>query len=649
MVASLFNILFFLIPLIFFKNTSEIFEFNKIIVLYVTTLLISLAWIYKSISHQKIIFRRTILDIPIVFYLIILFLSTLLSTDSRTSWFGYYSRFNGGLFSQLCYFILYWACVSNLTKKYFYQILYSAIIGTFTASLLAILEHFNFSFTCGAMGLAWNNSCWVQDVSARVFSTFGQPNWLAAVAAALIPIVWSFSLQKSKRSIIFYFLFLIFLITIFYTKSRSGLLAVSLEIVIFWGFILFKYKKEFLNKLIINLLIIALCFVLIRLPSIYKKEELSDIHGPALETGGTESSTIRKYVWMGAINIFKSYPVLGTGPETFAFAFPGFKPVEHNLTSEWDFVYNKSHNEFLNILATIGILGFFSYLVLIIISLRQLMKPVDLKFKIGLISGYLGILTTNFFGFSVVYTSLLFFIFPALSVIYHNNDAKESRTKKFLPWQLTLTSFISLIIVFAIYKIYIYWSADINYNLGRLNGRAKNFEAAQNYLTKAIDASPNEPLYLAEMAVVLTETTKTQSDIDQVLDLSETSIRLSPYNQNLKRSYATSLSRLSKYDKSYLLKAVDVVNAASTQSKTDPKLFYQLGLLYLKTGQNEEGLKALEKAVELKPNYKEGRFALGLTYIDFEENEKARRELKYILENIDPNDELTKKYLDGVK
>lgn len=648
MVATLFNILFFLIPLIFYKNTSEIFEFNKIIILYITTLVISLAWIYKSISQQKIIFRRTILDIPFVFYLIILLLSTLLSIDPRTSWFGYYSRFNGGFYSQICYIVLYWAGVSNLTKKHVFQILYSAIIGTLIASILAILEHFNFSFSCGVMGLGWNNSCWVQDVSARVFSTFGQPNWLAAAIITLIPVSWSFSLEKTKKSIIFYDVTFIFFITLLYTGSRSGLLAVSIEAILFWGIILFKYKKEFSKKFIINIVIITISFLIIRIPNFYNQKVTEPSKGPALETGGTESATIRKYVWMGAINIFKSYPILGTGPETFAFAFPSFKPQEHNLTSEWDFVYNKSHNEFLNILATTGFLGFFSYLVLVILSFRQLSKSIDLKFKIGLISGYLGILITNFFGFSVVYTSLLFFIFPALAVIY-NNDTRGFKAKKFLSWQLSLISFISLFFVFAIYKIYIYWSADINYNLGRLNGRAKNFEVAQNYLTKAIDASPNEPLYLAELAVVRSESADTQSDIDQIIDLSETSLRLSPYNQNLKRSYASTLSRFSKYDKNYLFKAVDVIKEASSQSKTDPKLFYQLGLLYLKTGQIEEGLKALEKAVVLKSNYKEGRFALGLTYIDLNEDEKAKKELKYILENIDPNDELTKKYLDGVK
>ena len=90
--------------------------------------------------------------------------------------------------------------------------------------------------------------------------------------------------------------------------------------------------------------------------------------GPALEVGGTESGEIRKYVWQGAFNAWKSTPktmLIGTGTETFAFAFYQFRPVGHNLTSEWDFLYNKAHNEYLNYLATTGIFGLGSYLLFI--------------------------------------------------------------------------------------------------------------------------------------------------------------------------------------------------------------------------------------------------------------------------------------------
>ena len=56
------------------------------------------------------------------------------------------------------------------------------------------------------------------------------------------------------------------------------------------------------------------------------------------------------------------YPLFGTGVETFAYSYNFVRPLTHNLTSEWDYVYNKAHNEYFNYLATTGFIGLISYL-----------------------------------------------------------------------------------------------------------------------------------------------------------------------------------------------------------------------------------------------------------------------------------------------
>src|SRR5262249_769402 len=44
----------------------------------------------------------------------------------------------------------------------------------------------------------------------------------------------------------------------------------------------------------------------------------------------TDSGDIRKFVWKGAIDAWKSSPLFGTGVETFAFAYYKFRPAGHN-------------------------------------------------------------------------------------------------------------------------------------------------------------------------------------------------------------------------------------------------------------------------------------------------------------------------------
>lgn len=655
MIALLFKVLLFLIPLVFLKNTSELFEFNKIIVLYIFTILIISSWIIKSVKEKKVIFSRTILDIPLATYLAVLFFSAIFSINPTTSWLGYYSRFNGGLVSQISYCLLYWAFVSNIEKKQVKNIIKYSIYGLLISSIFAILEHFQVGITCGLMGLGWSTDCWVQDVANRVFSTFGQPNWLAAYLVIILPLCWQIMIDQNNtntKKIIWGIVSAIFFTTLLFTKSRSGLLGFGVASLVFWGFLIRKHKLKFTKEIVIlNLVFVALFFVF-QSPITNHQSPITVSSGPALETGGTESGEIRKNVWSGAIEIWKHFPILGSGVETFAFAFPMHKPFAHNLVSEWDFIYNKAHNEYLNYLATTGTLGFLSYMAVIITSIVLIAKTKRYEY----LAGYLSILVTNFFGFSVVPVSLIFFLFPALAVVddYKKVDKKTKEQKGMSTQQYLYIAGVCLVTSYFLLATIKYWYSDVLYNKGKLFNRSGNFIKASETLKRAIKLNYKEPLFLSEfsktnseIAIILAKEDDTQKALEFAelsIDMSKKAVLIAPYNINIKKVHAGVLSKLSQFDPNYLTASISVIESAIQIAPTDPKLHYQLGLLYLKTGQNQKGLNTLEKAVELKPNYKEGRFALALTYKDFEEFSKSKEQFQYILKYIDPKDELTKKY-----
>ncbi|HCR35666.1 hypothetical protein A2130_01090 [Candidatus Woesebacteria bacterium GWC2_33_12] len=624
MIPVLFNILFAFIPLIFFKTTSELFEFNKIIILYISTVLIVAVWLYKCMIAKKFIFSRTILDWPLVIYLLVYLVSTIFSIDPRTSLLGYYSRFNGGLLSQICYVLLYWAFVSNLNKRQSLHSTYYILLSTAIASILAIGEHFGIFTTCGLMKLGFTESCWVQDVQSRVFSTLGQPNWLAALLVALIPITWAYSLRHTAYGL----LSILFFVTLLFTKSRSGILAFGFEFIIFWGINLYFSKLKHIKVFLSLTFLFALIYLIFQSPFTGKDILSSQTVGPVLEVGGTESGTIRKYVWLGALNVFKSHPILGTGPETFAFSFPMYKPMEHNLTSEWDFIYNKAHNEFLNYLANTGILGFLSYLTIIITSIIIFIKSKKYDF----LAGYVGILVTNFFGFSVVPVSLLFFLFPAMAVVSSMQEVEWVKQKKININQWFLVFVVLLSTFYILHSTFRYFIADIHFNKAKLFNKSGNLPMAKQEILKSLKISPNEPLYLNEMAVA-----------DNNIEISQKALLLSPYNINLVRSLSGIYNRNSNP-----AKAIEVLQSFLINTPSDPKNYYQIGIYYLKINDLNNAAVYFTKSVELKPNYKDARFALGLTYIDLKEFELAKNELKYILEKIDSKDELTQKYLDNL-
>lgn len=391
------------------------------ITVYIFTTLIVAFWIIKMIQQKKIIFRRTALDIPLLIFLGSQIISTLISIDQRTSVFGYYSRFNGGLLSTICYSLLYWACVSNFDRKNSLKLIKILLISATLVAVYGILEHFGHSISCLLVTGQFDDSCWVQDVKTRVFATLGQPNWMAAMLTSLAPLAWSYALatrktkEDTKKTIIWVGVSILFFLAILFTGSRSGVFALGIAYVIFW---LFNWRKYFKIFVALNVLFLAaaLIFGTPVTPSISNIIQHTKVtQAPDTSEGGTESGAIRAIVWKGAIDIWKANPVFGTGVETFGYSYWQYRPVEHNNTSEWDFLYNKAHNEYLNFAANTGTVGLVSYLILISVIIYVLRKDY------ALLAGFVSILITNFFGFSVVIISLMFFLMPAICITYQTN------------------------------------------------------------------------------------------------------------------------------------------------------------------------------------------------------------------------------------
>jgi O-antigen ligase/Tfp pilus assembly protein PilF len=666
----LFAILLFFVPLILWPFTSEVFEFNKMVLVYILTTLITCTWIVRMVSEKKFIFRRTILDIPLLVFIGSQVISTIISIDPLTSLLGYYSRFNGGLVSVICYAVLYWAFVSNIDPKRSLKLIYITLISAALVSIYAVLEHFGI-----------DKNVWQQDVQSRVFSTLGQPNWLAAWVIALTPITWVFILKSKIKSLsfwLYYGLSILFFWTLIFTKSRSGYLGFAGASVIFWALTAWQKKSE-IKKLIIPFILVGISIFAVCLisgtewtPSLHDlvnksantQTQAIDTGETALETGGTESGTIREIVWKGAIQIWEHYPVFGTGVETFAYSYYLYRPVEHNLTSEWDFIYNKAHNEYLNFAANSGTVGILSYLVLIGFAVFSFFKYKEDNpdFSFALLAGFASLLITNFFGFSVVPTQLELFIFPAFIFALSKNEEKIKNSEELGSNQKII---IFIIVATATYLVFLtchYWYADTLYAKGESYNTIGKPDVATEYLTQAIKQEPNQPLFYGDsngLAMSYTNLALAFNQQKEAMEAAELSnaaiaeisraVSLSPANVNFKRVEFGIYVMLSAINPNYLIDARDTLLAAIEQAPTDAKLYYNLGLIYARTGQTDLAIQTLAKTVELKANYKEARLAYAILLIGNKQNTEAKTQLEYILTNIDPNDSLTKQTLASIK
>ncbi|MBU0572341.1 O-antigen ligase family protein [Patescibacteria group bacterium] len=681
LIPFLFNVLFFFVPLVLFPKTSELFEFNKVVIIYAVTIAIVASWLIKMVAERKVIFRRTILDYPLLIFLGVQLISTVFSIDTHTSFFGYYSRFHGGFLSSLSYSLLYWAYVSNMnfskTKKAIYITLVSAIF----VSIYGVLER-----------LGIDKNIWVQDVQNRIFSTLGQPNWLAAWITALIPITWALIISKGQKYKHYHGLlgiFSLFFLVLLYTKSRSGILGFAASYFTFWvGFYLLNKNIKTIFRSFLQITFLALIITSVigtpwtpNLGDLFKKSDITESQpasapvGPALEVGGTESGEIRKIVWKGAINIWKNYPIFGSGVETFAYSYYNFRPVEHNLVSEWDFLYNKAHNEYLNFLATTGTVGFLSYLGVLLFMIYVFVGPWLDKHKeklikvtekqvlpLAFLSGFSSILVTNFFGFSVAPVALLFFLYPAMMVTVSIKDSARATTPRKEIFDTSQTISGGMVLAVTFYLLFLlsrYWYTDTLFAEGKMQNDVDNFTHAREILLKATKYSPKEAVYYDELseatsgiALSLSESANEEAAEQFALtsiNESAKAVELSPSNLNIRRNRARLFIKLSIIDPTYLVGARETLIEAVKLAPTDAKLFYNLGLTLARLGESNEAIEVMEQTIEMKANYRDARFARALLLVDAGRNEEAISELSYILEKISPEDELVRLQLEELK
>lgn len=728
-------LLFFLTPLFFLSDNSELFEFNKMRLVYGLTVIITTSWFVNMILQKKLLIKRTPLDIPILLFLASQIISTIVSIDIHTSIWGYYSRSNGGLLSIISYILLYYAFVSNYSGREVLQFLKSAIAGGVIVSLYAIPEHFGHSASCLILTGSFGVDCWVQDVQARVFATLGQPNWLAAYLAMLIfPALYFFLSAKSVVQKFFYFFAsLAFYLAFTFTFSRGGSLGFLAGLVFFVllatlrirhirplldliGFNLMESEKKkdttkdvtvslktfplqlagiaIIGFIVINILFGSALtgdFRLIKNTAEARPGLLGNSlpSGTQLENGGTESGQIRLIVWKGALEIFKAYPLFGSGVETYAYSYYQFRPKEHNFTSEWDFLYNKAHNEYLNYLATTGIVGLFTYLLLICTFLYWSIKKIILLthrekgiatetiiFIAALVAGYVTYLVQNIFGFSVVIIAVFFFMFPAL-VFAFTNEAKELSPAflkslhplHFIPgfiykrniYRQTALAIVILFGSFFLLRVYQNWEADTYYKRGNdLTDSGYVGEGFNNFVY-AIELNQTEPLYRAELgfaaaavaisraeqalekveekdATAAAELKSDADDVEQIaVDQTEEALRLSPNNTSIWRTAIRTYYQLSTLDPKYIDKTLETIDKTISLAPTDPKLYFNKALVLATQEKLPEAIKELQTTLELKPNYKEALMSLADFYFENNQKEESIQTLERVLQ-LDPND-----------
>jgi O-antigen ligase len=703
--------------------TSELFEFNKMLFIYGISILVLFFWVLKMILLKKIILKKTPFDIPFLIFIGSQVTSTLFSIDKHTSLFGYYGRFNGGLLSILSYAILYFGFTANFlgseSGKIIQKLFKTSLVSSFLVILWGLPGRLGFDLSCFIFTGRLNNACWTDQFhpELRMFSTLGQPNWLGAYLAINFFLAFYFLLrimfvpefdyskkekkgyvERHKKSmlvpllLLYGYLFLNFS-SILFTRSRSAFISVIGGLLLCCGYVIIQRRI----KQILPLLFIAFISILIFKTgfqsldryltfSFSTKKPVMSVsqppQAPTYKVQISESFDIRKVVWKGAIDLANKFPLFGSGVETFAYAYYFVRPISHNATSEWDYLYNKAHNEYLNYAATTGYIGLVSYLFMIGIciwlTLKQIFKQKsndEVFLMISLILAYFSILITNFFGFSTTTINLFFYGIPAIGmVVLYKKDEKESQQNLYdsssSTSQWLYIGISTLVAIFLIISVVNYFLADVNYARADAFSKNGDYQSSARLLTQALKYR-YEHVYEDKLSYVLTnlavlasyqKQAKLTTDIQTLAEnYNKKSIEASPKNVLYWKTRAKNqyLFYQISLNSQPLEEGIKALNQARELAPTDPKIPYSLAifksLLYdeekdrsQKEELRQQSLQHVNESIDLKPDFRDSYFLKAQLLKKYGDKIGARRALEFILKELNPADEEVKKELESL-
>lgn len=143
-------LIFFLVPLFFTSLVSQGIVFEKIILFYLLVLVGLVAWITKGVAAGELKIIRTPLDLPFAILAVILFISSVFSVDKVASFVGSYGSTTKSFIAFIIYITFYYLLVNNINYKrlkIFFWSLLSGIIIIVVYSALQISGIFILPFT----------------------------------------------------------------------------------------------------------------------------------------------------------------------------------------------------------------------------------------------------------------------------------------------------------------------------------------------------------------------------------------------------------------------------------------------------------------------------------------------------------------------
>jgi len=317
-----------------------------------------------------------------------------------------------------------WRDIETKFSLFLLPILFASA-GSLYKNMKKLIQVYIFSMgTCAFLSILVGAIKYGQIPTYNMMDLFLHPSYLSMylnLASAFVLLLFLNKNSKATNKLLL-LAFAIISIAIWLSLSKSGII---LWVLIILGTIVYnvvwRKKFVFLSLALITIGIGLSVFSYHKLPGFKERFAFvfssSSAKDTTVDVTTTESSQVRRLIWQQAIELIKENPLLGTGTGDIKDELY-VKYEAAGMSGALESKLNV-HNQFLQVWATLGIVGFLAFMLSFIL-------PLYLAIKSGNYF-YLAILVV--FGFNILFESMLerqdgviFFAFFNSLLLFHANS-----------------------------------------------------------------------------------------------------------------------------------------------------------------------------------------------------------------------------------
>jgi|GEM_PF-5588887 len=503
-------LIIFAAPLIFSKYTKQNFiEAKEFFLIYSVSILIFVNSLYLYFKRSISDFWNTWLARFALLFIFSMLIS-LMNTDNMAMSMDRFIR-------VIIYYVILWVAYENLRdQEQMSTMFFLTIIAGGMVSLYGIAQYFGID-PFFPKGQVWGNTGRLQ-----VFSTFGNPNFLADYLVVPFPIAFMYFIENAKKlkGRIAGVSFLLMLLVILFTRTRGAWISVMFATVYIFAMI-FRFRRKLFKQVVKYMAIVLIvCILVIGLLSTFKTTRVKTVHlMKTVVERFTSSTTVmqRWLMWTVTLEASMDHPIIGHGLHMFKKIYSKYqhdyfkdwsqktgRPAFEHPYKEYAIDFRHTHNDYLQTLSEQGIIGLVLFVCLfgtgIYNGFKLMKKDRHFYLNLGLTASIICVMTEAIFNFpfhrAAPYLTAITVLMGIQLQTRKEYDFTPDRKDRIANVAIVV---ISLIIMFnGLFVGYKKNMASVFHKSGHvLITRHRNYQMAEKQLKKSIeyDHSEGEAFY----------------------------------------------------------------------------------------------------------------------------------------------------------